>query len=326
MARYHPADEMRCPMHFCIGQESTPAALSLLVRKSDTMMSHYRSHGYYLGKGGSLAAMIAEFYGKATGSNGGLAGSMELASHEYNFCSGAIVGGTQVIPLGTAFAQRYRGTDDISISVFGDGSFDEGILYESMNLAALYRLPLLFICENNKYAAHTTLSARLALPALLPKVAAMGIAGETVDGYDLARLFEGLRSAVDVIRAGRGPRFIEVVTYRFCGHVGPPSDEEPHYRAAAEIAEWQSRDPLPRWRAELTVDPATRSGIVQLEREIETEIAAAFDAAKDAPFPSFDWACGTNWANSYAPVAEGYFSELPAAFQGGQAETKPAPF
>ena len=326
IARYHLGDEMRCPMHFCIGQESTPAALSLLVRKSDVMMSHYRSHGYYLGKGGSLTAMIAEFHGKATGSNSGLAGSMELGSHEYNFCSGAIVGGTLGIPLGTAFAQRYRGTDDISISVFGDGSFDEGVLYELMNLAALYRLPLLLICENNKYAAHTALSARLAFPALLPKVEAMGISGETVDGYDLVRLFEALRMAVDAIRAGSGPRFIEVMTYRFCGHVGPESEDYLHYRSAEEIADWQSRDPLARLRADLTADPATRSETTQIEGEIEAEIAAAMDAAKDAPFPSLDWACGTNWANSYAPIVDVYFREPRTAFQGGQAETKLKPF
>ncbi len=202
MAEYHPADEMRCPMHFCIGQESVPAALSLLLHQDDVMMSHYRSHGYYLGKGGSLAEMVAEFYGKATGSNGGLAGSMELGSHERNFCSGAIVGGSMLIPLGTAFAQKYRGAQDISVSVFGDGSFDEGIIYESMNLAALYKLPLLAICENNKYAANTEVSKRLGRPELLPKVEAMGIPGEIVDGYDLDPLFATL-TAAPVLRACR---------------------------------------------------------------------------------------------------------------------------
>src|SRR6476646_4915045 len=117
MAEYHPADEMRCPMHFCVGQEAMPAALAHVLRRDDVLMSHYRSHGYYLAKGAPLDAMVAEFYGKGTGSNSGVAGSMELGSHDYNFYSGAIVAGSLFIPLGSAFAQRYRGLDDISISV-----------------------------------------------------------------------------------------------------------------------------------------------------------------------------------------------------------------
>src|SRR5262245_42976663 len=166
MAEYHPADEMRCPMHFCVGQEAMPAALSCVMRRTDVLMSHYRSHGYYLAKRAPLDAMIAEFYGKATGANSGIAGSMELGSHDHNFCSGAIVGGSLFIPLGSAFAQRYRGVDDISISVIGDGVFDEGITYEVFNLAALHRLPLLIICENNKYAAHTAIERRQAVTLL----------------------------------------------------------------------------------------------------------------------------------------------------------------
>src|SRR5262249_18308646 len=121
MAEYHPANEMRCPMHFCVGQEAMPAALSRGVRRNGVLMSHYRSHGYYLAKGAPLQAMVAEFYGKGTGSNSGVAGSMELGSHEYSFYSGAIVGGSLFIPLGSAFSQKYRQLDDISISVISDG-------------------------------------------------------------------------------------------------------------------------------------------------------------------------------------------------------------
>ncbi len=326
MAEYHPADEMRCPMHFCIGQESVPAALSLLLHQDDVMMSHYRSHGYYLGKGGSLAEMVAEFYGKATGSNGGLAGSMELGSHERNFCSGAIVGGSMLIPLGTAFAQKYRGAQDISVSVFGDGSFDEGIIYESMNLAALYKLPLLAICENNKYAANTEVSKRLGRPELLPKVEAMGIPGELVDGYDLDPLFATLTAAAAAVRAGEGPRYVEVLTYRFCAHVGPQADDYLEYRPATEVADWQSNDPLAKLRAQLAADPATGEKMIRIEADVELEVAAAVDAAKKAPFPSPEWALGANSASTYAPIAEGFFREPQPVFQGGQNETRLEPF
>ena len=147
MAEYHPADEMRCPMHFCVGQEAMPAALAQVLRRNDVLMSHYRSHGYYLAKGAPLEAMVAEFYGKETGSNSGVAGSMELGSHDYNFYSGAIVAGSLFIPFGAAFAQKYRRLDNVSVSVIGDGVFDEGITYEVFNLVALIDLPILIICE-----------------------------------------------------------------------------------------------------------------------------------------------------------------------------------
>src|SRR5262244_2555711 len=184
MAEYHPADEMRCPMHFCVGQEAMPAALSRVVRRNDVLMSHYRSHGYYLAKGAPLRAMVAEFYGKKTGANLGIAGSMELASHDHNFYSGAIVGGSLFMPFGGAFAQKYRGVDDISVSVIGDGVFDEGITYEIFNLAALHRLPLLIICENNKYAAHTAIERRQAVTLLAERAKAFGLPIDKLDGND----------------------------------------------------------------------------------------------------------------------------------------------
>lgn len=326
MAEYHPADQMRCPMHFCVGQESAPAILSLLLRQSDVMMSHYRSHGYYLAKGGSLVEMIAEFYGKATGANGGVAGSMELGSHTHNFFSGAIVGGSVVIPLGTAFAQKYRGADTMSVAVLGDGSFDEGVVYEAMNLAALQKLPLLIICENNKYAAHTEIEKRLGRAELLPKVEAMGIKGDAVDGFDLDRLFDQLAEAIESVRAGHGPRYVEVMTYRFCAHVGPQPDDYLQYRSPEEIAAWLAKDPLPRLREALTRDAATRSQIADVDAQIEQEIAEALEAAKMAPFPTLDRAIATNWANTYAPLTEGYACNLQPVFQGGQTETKPEPF
>jgi TPP-dependent pyruvate/acetoin dehydrogenase alpha subunit len=326
MAEYHPADQMRCPMHFCVGQESAPAVLDQLMRPADVMMSHYRSHGYFLAKGGSLKEMVCEFYGKATGANGGVAGSMELGSHKHNFSSGAIVGGSIIVPLGAAFAQKYTNSDAICISVIGDGSFDEGILYESMNLAALYQLPLLIICENNKYAANTEVAKRLGQPALLPKVEAMGITGEIVDGYDLTRLYETLENAISTIRRGEGPRYVEIVTYRFCAHVGSQPDDYLEYRSKDEIEAWRIKDPLPRLRNELTKEPSNLTIIKEIDDTIEREIGTAIEEAKTAPFPTLNWAMKNTWANSYAHINEGSFHELQPHFQGGQKETKLQPF
>src|SRR6476659_5034272 len=207
MAEYHPADQMRCPMHFCVGQEAMPSALARVIRRSDILMSHYRSHGYYLAKGAPLEAMVAEFYGKKTGANLGIAGSRELASPDHNFSSGAIVGGSLYMPLGGAFAQKYRGVDDISVSVVGDGVFDEGITYEVFNLAALHHLPMLIICENNKYAAHTAIERRQAQPKLAERARVFGLPSEQLDGNDCELLLRMLERVVPAIRAGKGPHF-----------------------------------------------------------------------------------------------------------------------
>src|SRR5260370_20112411 len=141
---------MRGPMHFCVGQEAMPAALAQVLRRNDVLMSHYRSHGYYLAKGAPLDAMVAEFYGKGTGSNSGIAGSMELGSHDHNFYSGAIVAGSLLIPFCAAFAQKYRRLDDISVSVICDGVLEGGITHEVFNLVALHDLAMLIICDENK--------------------------------------------------------------------------------------------------------------------------------------------------------------------------------
>jgi pyruvate dehydrogenase E1 component alpha subunit len=325
MAEYHPADEMRCPMHFCVGQEAMPAALSRVLRLNDVLMTHYRSHGYYLAKGAPLAAMVAEFYGKATGANSGIAGSMELGSHDHNFYSGAIVGGSLFIPLGTAFSQKYRRVDDISVSVIGDGVFDEGVTYEVLNLAALHHLPLLIICENNKYAAHTALERRQAAPLLAERAATFGVPTERLDGNDAELLLQRLERVVPAMRAGGGPHFIEIETYRHCGHVGPGDDEGAGYRTADEIADWKTRDPVVGMRGRLanTVDEAE---LARLERGLEAEVHAAIDAAKGAQFPDLHDAIAHNWDGGYAPVVRQFTRPAGVSFEAGQNEARPGPF
>jgi TPP-dependent pyruvate/acetoin dehydrogenase alpha subunit len=323
---YHPADEMRCPIHFCVGQEAMPAALSKVLRPSDVMASHYRSHGYYLAKGGSLRAMVAEFYGKATGANGGLAGSMELGAPDLNFSSGAIVGGSVLVPLGSAFAQKYRGRDEISVAVLGDGALDEGVVYEVLNLAVLHRLPLLFVCENNGYAAHTPLERRAAVPALGTRVRAFGLPVLTLDGNDAVLLLQELIAIEPTLRSGGGPVFVEIETYRYCAHVGPGDDRALAYRPDEEIARWRARDPIVRLRRTLTEGGVDPGALDTLDRAVEEEVAAAIAAAKAAPFPSLDDALAANWAGTYSPVVTRLITDVTREFKGGQAETRPAPY
>ena len=325
MAEYHPADEMRCPMHFCVGQEAMPAALAGVLRRSDVLMSHYRSHGYYLAKGAPLDAMIAEFYGKATGANKGVAGSMELGAHDYNFYSGAIVGGSLIIPLGAAFAQRYRRVDDISVSVIGDGVFDEGPTYEMFNLAALHHLPLLIICENNRYAAHTSIERRLARPVLAERAQAFGLPTEKLDGNDPELLLHVVERLVPEIRSGRGPHFVEIETYRLCGHVGPGDDAGLGYRSREEIELWKRRDPVVALRGQLAkaLEPVELKSV---EAEIDAEISAAVAAAKRADFADFSTIIESNWSGEYGPAVRRFTHRPIFTFEGGQPEARLGPF
>ena len=325
MDEYHPHDEMRCPMHFCVGQEAMPAALAQVLRPRDVLMSHYRSHGYYLAKGAPLDAMVAEFYGKATGANSGVAGSMELGSHEHNFFSGAIVGGSLFIPLGSAFAQKYRDVDEISVSVIGDGVFDEGISYEIFNLAALQRLPLLVICENNGYAAHTSVGARQVNPILSDHIRSFGIAVTKLDGNDSELLLENLDKIVREIRAGRGPHFLEIETYRQCGHVGPGDDSEIGYRSAEEVTRWMARDPVSAMRG-LLGGLVTGQELAAIEQDVQAQIRNAIEAAKRAPFGELSTVVKTNWSNQHSALVDRFSGKVFPVFEAGQAEARLGPF
>jgi len=269
--------------------------------------------------------MVAEFYGKATGANSGVAGSMELGSHDHNFYSGAIVGGSLFIPLGAAFSQKYRGVDDISVSVIGDGVFDEGITYEVFNLAALRHLPLLIICENNKYAAHTAIERRQAVTLLAERAKAFGLPIDKLDGNDAELLLRTLERLVPQIRAGKGPHFIEIATYRFCGHVGPGNDDSMGYRSADEVERWRARDPVVAMRKTLAgaVQPVE---LEQLERDVDAEVHDAIAKAKRADFADIRAIVANNWADEYAAVVDRFSSGVTPLFQAGQSEARPGPF
>jgi pyruvate dehydrogenase E1 component alpha subunit len=318
--------DMRCPMHFCIGQEGTPTALAPLLRADDSIVSHYRSHGYYLAKGAPLREMLAEFHGRATGSNGGFAGSMELAHEDAHIYSGAIVGGPIGIAMGIAFALKYRAAPGIVISVAGDGSLDEGVSYEALNLAALHRVPLLAICENNLYAAHTPEPLRTMSRSLVDRIKPFGMRTERFDGMDVVKLHLQLRALIDEMRAGAGPSFVEIETYRFCGHVGPEKDDWLDYRTADEITRWRKRDPIPALRSEALRLGITESTLHKCETDIEAEIAEALAAARSDPFPDFARSLEQVWAQSYSPIIKDFVRGGEAGFDSGQAETRLKPY
>ena len=311
IAEYHPADQMRCPIHFCVGQEAAPAALGLCLKTDDAIFTHYRSHGYYLAKGGDLNGMVAEFYGKSTGINGGVAGSMELNDPSIHVHSGAIVGGLAGLAVGNAFAQKYKGTKDITVAVFGDGAMDEGATYEAINLAVLYQLPVLFICENNGFAAHTSIAKRTKAD-ILDRALSFGIDGVSCGDHDPMLLLDVISLAVKAIRKNGAPYFIEIGTERFCGHVGAGDDMEHCYRSQSSVDYSIEFDPLTRLRG--TIDPTlVITGGLDQAREIHD----AIDLAKAAPWPTVP---PDTMSNTYASCVK--FTEQAGSFSGGQQEAK----
>lgn len=326
MEEYHPADEMRCPIHFCVGQEAAAAALSLILRTDDVIFSHHRSHGYYLAKGAPLEDMVAEFYGRETGANGGLAGSQELSHPTYGFYSGTVLSGAFALAAGSAFAAQYRGSDAVAVGIIGDGGMEEGIVFETMNLAAVKKLPVLFLCENNGYSIHTPLAERWTSPHHVDQAKAFGVPAMLLDGNDARVLHEKLSGAVQDIRSGAGPVFAEVLTYRQCGHVGPEDDDHYGYRPQAELLEWMERDPVVLMRGELATAGGLADALDKIDHEVDAAVRAAVEAAKAAPFPDYGKAISANAPDHYAPVVTDFIEDPVADFDHTQQETRLEPY
>ena len=286
VARY-PEQEIRCPTHLSIGQEAVAVGVCQALSEQDVVLSGHRCHAHYLAKGGSLRRMFAELYGKATGCCGGKGGSMHLASPETGMLgASAIVAGTVPIAVGAALAAALRGSDDVSVAFFGDAGIEQGVTHESLAFAALRRLPVVFVCENNLYATLTPLSKRQVSADVSPRAVAHGLPGVSVDGNDVLAVYEAAAHAVARARAGDGPTFIEAKTYRWREHVGPNFDVELGYRTQAELDAWMARDPLLRHARILeTSGVLTAAERLALDREVEAEVADAVRFAKASPFP-----------------------------------------
>src|SRR5258708_21200305 len=218
---YHPADEMRCPVHFCVGQEAVPAALSLLLNDDDYLFSHHRSHGYYLAKSAPMEALFAELYGKATGANGGLAGSQDISFPARNFYSGAILAGATAISIGAALGFQLKGTSQVAVAGFGESATDEGIFWEAVNYAAVAKLPVVFVCENNNYSVFSPQLKRQALDNLSERVATFGMRSTALFGNDVMEVYRVLNKEIGLARAGQAPAFVDTYTYRWTCHYGP---------------------------------------------------------------------------------------------------------
>ena len=287
IAELYPQQEMRCPTHLSIGQEAGATGVCLALRTTDTAVSTHRCHAHYIAKGGDLRGMFAELYGRATGCCGGKGGSMHLTAPEVGMLgASAIVAGSVPLAVGTALAARMTGTDEVAVAFFGDAAMEQGVTHESLALAALRRLPVLFVCENNLYATSTPLRERQAGSDMAPRAAGHWLPGVIVDGNDVVAVYRAAKAAVERARRGQGPSLIEVKTYRFREHVGPNYDIDLGYRTQAELDRWMAKEPvagLARRLERAGVLPAVRRA--ELDARIEADIADAVAFAKSSPFP-----------------------------------------
>jgi TPP-dependent pyruvate/acetoin dehydrogenase alpha subunit len=279
--------KMRCPTHLCIGQEAVATGVCAALRASDFAVSGHRAHGHYLAKGGSLERMLAEIYGKATGCCAGKGGSMHLVDLDAGFMgSTAIVGGTIPVGVGLGLSISLQGGDSVSVVFLGDGAVEEGVFYESANFAALKKLPVLFVCENNHYSVYSPLEVRQPAGRRIHEmVAALGVDSTHVDGNDVTDVYRAAETAVSAIRSGGGPKFIEFETYRWREHCGPNYDNDIGYRSPEEFAAWKARDPLVVSRRRIGTDVLDDAAVDSMSVDIRAEIDAAFDFAERSPFP-----------------------------------------
>lgn len=236
IAEIYPEENIRCPMHLSIGQESIPVTLSHFLKKTDHIYSSHRSHAHYLAKGGSLSAFFAELFGKESGCCGGIGGSMHLIDKSVGFmASTPIVGGTIPLAVGDALSEKLKGSYNLIIVYFGDGCVEEGVVHEALNFSSLHDLPIIFVCENNNFSVYTKLSERQPIKDQKHLAAAHKIKYFTSKSHDIDSLYSEFNRLTNYVKNNRKPAFFESTVYRWREHCGPFYDNDLNYRSKYEI-------------------------------------------------------------------------------------------
>jgi pyruvate dehydrogenase E1 component alpha subunit len=269
--------------HVYIGQEAITAGMEEAITNDDAIVTAYRQHGTAIGRGISTKAAMAELFGKATGVNKGKGGSMHFFSKEHRYFGGNGIVGAQ-IPIGTgiAFAEKYRGTKNLCVTMFGDGAARQGSLHESFNMAMTWKLPVLYVCENNHYAMGTSVSRTSNIADIHKLGLAYGMPNEAVDGMKPENVFEAMQRAVEHIRGGNGPYFLEIKTYRYKGHsVSDPAK----YRTKEEVQQYKDQDPVKLVESRLIEEFKAEKEVNEIKDKIKAEIAEAVKFADESPYP-----------------------------------------
>lgn len=287
IAKEYSKQEIRCPVHLCIGQEAIAVGVCAHLKKADIVMSNHRSHGHYLAKGGDSNAFIAELYGKSTGCSKGRGGSQHLIDLVVNFYgSTPIVAGSIPVATGVAWSCKLKKEARIVTVFFGEAAIEEGVFHESLNFASLYQLPILYICENNFYSILTPIATRQPRRPIYELAKAHGINSCQYDGNNVIDVYTVASQTVDYVRSGKGPAFIEFQTYRMKEHCGP-EDDPIGARPEEEIKYWAKKDPIK------SIETYLFKKVRSLEKEfagmrvkIENEIHNSFTFAKTSPYLS----------------------------------------
>ncbi len=285
--------EVRCPVHLCTGQEAVSAGVCAALNKEDYVFGNHRSHGHYLAKGGGMPELVAEVYGKETGCSRGRGGSMHLIDPQVGMLGSApIVAGTISLAIGAALASSIRKDGRVAVSFFGDGATGEGVLCESLNFAALKKLPVIFACENNLYSTHLPIDEIRVSNRIFEIGIPFGDKCFRVDGNDVLQVYEHVEKAAALCREGQGPVFLEFLTYRMHGHVGPDDNVQGTHtdiRPKEEIESWRRKDPLKRLESHLLKNKiSTPDELEDIEARVQKEVSDAHAFAKASPYPNHE--------------------------------------
>jgi pyruvate dehydrogenase E1 component alpha subunit len=272
--------------HLYTGMEAVAVGVCVNLKATDNITSTHRGHGHLLAKGGEPGRMFAELLGKASGYNHGKGGSMHIVDLSLGILgANGIVAGGMGIAAGAGLSAKVRNEDRVSIAFFGDGALNEGLFYETANMAALWKLPVVYVMENNAYGEYTS-TARSTAGTGPARAEAMGIPTVSVDGNDVLAVYAAARWGIDLARGGEGPRFVECQTYRWRGHHMGDQGDTYGYRTQDEIEAWMKKDPIPRFGQRLIGESRTDTAtLAAIDSEVEERIAAAVEFAKQAPYP-----------------------------------------
>ncbi|MFC1508555.1 thiamine pyrophosphate-dependent dehydrogenase E1 component subunit alpha [Candidatus Omnitrophota bacterium] len=285
----YPEEEMRCPVHLCIGQEGVAAGVCANLDKKDYVLSNHRSHGHFLAKGGDLTAMMAEVYGKASGCSKGKGGSMHLIDLNVGFLgSTPIVAGIIPVAVGAALGASMKKEKKVTVCFFGDAATEEGVFSESLNFASLKKLPVIFVCENNLYSVYSPLSVRQPKERDNLAIArGYGIRVEKGDGNNVTEVYKIAGKAVRAARNGKGSSFLQFDTYRYREHCGHNFDHQLNYRSKKEFDYWSKRCPLDNFERKLIRQGMLdKDKVKRIKEKIKDEIDKAIDFAKNSSFPA----------------------------------------
>ena len=281
---------IRGNVHPCIGQEAVSVGVCSSLRRDDYMLNTHRGHGNCIAKGADLKLMMAELLGKSTGYCKGKGGSMHIADFEGgNLGANGIVGGGIPIAVGAGISIQNRGTDQVVACFFGDGATNQGTFHESLNLAALWKLPVIFVCENNLYALSTPIREAISISRISDRAIAYGMPGMSLNGNDVIEVYTKTKEAVERARAGKGPTLLDCITYRFFGHFTGDPGRGITYRSKEEMDEWLNRCPIKQFKERLIQEKImTEETGKAIEANVKASIAEAVQFANESPFPSPD--------------------------------------